>query len=157
MKKLAIISTLLLIVGCGVTHNIPPESEHTVTHYIDSICWHDSTVVRYLDKERYVDIVKPLDTLNLETTYAKAEAYLDTSISALRGSIENKDVPIKTEIKWKEKIVYKDSIQIKEVPYPVEVVKEKIKYPKSYWWFLAISILTLTYFGTKIYLKFIKK
>jgi hypothetical protein len=154
MKKFAILSTLFIISACGVAHNLPPETTQTVTHYVDSIAWHDSTVVRYLDKERYVDVVNPMDTLNLETEYAKAEAYLDTSARVLKGSIENKDVPVETKIKWKEKIVYKDSIQIKEVPYPVEVIKEKIKYPKTYWWFLAISLLSLGYFGIKIYLKF---
>ena len=121
-------------------------------HHVDSIAWHDSTIVHYLEKERYVDIVKPLDTLNLETTYAKATAYLDTTMRALRGSIENKDVPVKTVIKWKEKIEYRDSITVKEVPVPVEVIKEK--YPKSYWWLLGIVVAALIYFGIKIYLKF---
>jgi hypothetical protein len=153
MKKFAIIS-LLLLTACGVTHHLPPESEHTIVHYIDSIAWHDSTIIHYLTKERYVDITKPLDTLNLETSYAKAEAYLDTSMNVLRGSIENKDVPIETVIKWKEKIVYKDSIQVKEIPYPVEVPKEVTKYPKTYWWLLAFSILSAAYFGVKTYLKF---
>ena len=102
-----------------------------------------------------MDIVKPLDTLKLETTYAKAEAYLDTSNTVLRGTIENKsDVPVKTQIKWKEKIVYRDSTVIKEVP--VEVTKEVIKYPKTYWWFMAMSIAALVYIIIKVYLKFKK-
>jgi len=153
MKKLALIP-LLLLTACGVTHNVPPETEYTIIHYIDSIAWHDSTIIYYLTKERYVDITKPLDTLNLETSYAKAEAYLDTSMNVLRGSIENKDVSLETTIKWKEKILYKDSIQVKEIPYPVEVTKEITKYPKTYWWLLAFSILSVVYFGVKTYLKF---
>lgn len=153
MKKFAIIS-LCFLTACGVTHHLPPETEHTVVHYIDSIAWHDSTIIHYLTKERYVDITKPLDTLNLETSYAKAKAYLDTSMNVLKGSIENKDTPIETIIKWKEKTVYKDSIQVKEVPYPVEVTKEVVKYPKSYWWLLIFSIISALYFGVKTYLKF---
>ena len=102
-----------------------------------------------------MDIVKPLDTLKLETTYAKAEAYLDTANTVLRGTIENKsDAPVKTQIKWKEKIVYRDSIVTKEVP--VEVTKEVIKYPKTYWWFMAMSIAALVYIIIKVYLKFKK-
>ena len=109
--------------------------------------------ITYLDKERYVDVVKPLDTLKLETSYAKAEAYLDTANVVLRGSIENKpDVPVKIQIKWKEKIVYRDSIVTKEIP--VEVTKEVTKYPKTYWWFMGFSILALVYLGLKLYLKF---
>lgn len=153
MKKFAIIS-LLLLTACGVTHHLPPETEHTVVHYIDSIAWHDSTIIQYLTKERYVDITKPLDTLYLETSYAEAQAYLDTSMNVLKGSIENKYTPIETPIKWKEKISYKDSIQVKKIPYPVEVTKEITKYPKSYWWLLVFSIISALYFGVKTYLKF---
>lgn len=155
MKKILVALALLLCsFGCKVTHYLPPATEQTVVHYVDSIAWHDSTIITYLEKERFVDIVKPLDTLKLETTYAKATAYLDTEYVALRGSIENKEVPVETQIKWKEKIVYKDSVLIKETPYPVEVVKQVTKYPKTYWVFLGISILFLLYIILKIYLKF---
>lgn len=102
-----------------------------------------------------MDLVKPMDTLNLETSYAKAQAYMDTTFRALKGYIENKsDVPVKTQIKWKERIIYKDSIITKEVP--VEVIKEVTKYPKTYWWFLGISIAALIYIILKVYLKFKK-
>lgn len=98
-----------------------------------------------------------MDTLKLETSYAKAEAYLDTANTVLRGTIENKsDVPVKTQIKWKEKIVYKDSIRIVEKEVPVEVIKEVKVYPKTYWLFMAISIAALAYIILKVYLKFIK-
>lgn len=140
-----------------MVHHCKPIKEETIVHYIDSISWHDSTVISYLTKERYVDIVKPLDTLKLETSYAKAEAYLDTANTVLRGTIENKsDVPVKTQIKWKEKIVYKDSIRIVEKEVPVEVIKEVKVYPKTYWLFMAISIAALAYIILKVYLKFIK-
>lgn len=102
-----------------------------------------------------MDVVNDYDTLNLETSYAKATAYVDTTHRTLRGAIENKpDAPVKTQIKWKEKIVYKDSIVTKEVP--VEVIKEVTKYPKTYWWFMAISIAALVYIIIKVYLKFKK-
>jgi hypothetical protein len=147
-----IAALLLLLVSCSPRHLSQRDS--TVIRYIDSIAWHDSTIISYLTKERYVDIVNPLDTLKLETTYAKATAYLDTANTVLKGSIENKDVPIETKIKWKEKLVYRDSIQIKEVEVPVEITKEVVKYPKSYWWFMGISILTVLGLALKIYLKF---
>ena len=142
--------------SCGVVHHGKPIKEETIVHYVDSTRWHDTTIVSYVTKERYVDLVKPMDTLKLETTYAKAQAYMDTTFRALRGTIENKsDVPIKTQIKWKDRIVYKDSIVTKEVP--IEVIKEVTKYPKSYWWFMGISIAALLYIILKVYLKFIKK
>ena len=153
MRKLSLILTILLVGSCGIfKHKTTPVKEETIVHHVDSIAWHDSTIITYLEKERYVDIVKPLDTLKLETAYAKAEAYLDTANTVLRGSIENKDTPVKTIIKWKEKTVIRDSIQIKEVP--VEVIKEVTKYPKTYWWFMGFTILVTVYFGIKTYLKF---
>ena len=149
-----LLTLLFLVPSCGVVKHCP-QKEETIVHVVDSIAWHDSIVITYLDKERYVDVVKPLDTLKLETSYAKAEAYLDTANVVLRGTIENKsDVPVKTQIKWKEKIVYRDSIVTKEIP--VEVTKEVTKYPKTYWWFMGFSILTLVYLGLKLYLKFKK-
>lgn len=159
MKKFAIISAFLLLVSsCGLYHQLPPTTDQTVVHYVDSIAWHDSTVVTYLTKERYIDIVNPLDTLNLETTYAKAQAYLDTASITLKGTIENKDtVPVVTKIKWKEKIVYRDSIEIKEIPYEVVRTVEVKKFPVTYWIFLGFTILTLVFIGFKIYLKFYLK
>ena len=86
-----------------------------------------------MTKERYVDIASVYDTLHLETSYAEATAYIDTSYRALKGTIENKDnVPVKTQIKWKEKIVYRDSIRTVEKEVPVEVIKEVKVYPKTY-------------------------
>lgn len=144
--------TIILLASCSVTKPTQREEVHIV--YKDSTIWHDSTIVSYLTKERYVDMVKPMDTLNLETSYAKAQAYMDTSFRALRGSIENKNTPIKTQIKWKEKLVYKDTTIIKEVPVEVIKYKEVTKYPKTYWWFMGISILAAAFVGIKTYLKF---
>lgn len=156
MRKLTfpILFTLLLVIfSCSTAK--PTQKEEIHITYKDSIAWHDSTVVTYLTKERYVDVVNPLDTLNLETSYAKAQAYLDTTKRALKGSIENKpDAPVKTKIKWKEKLVYKDTVITKEIPVEVIKYKEVTKYPKTYWWFMGISILSAVFVGIKMYLKF---
>ena len=156
MRKILYLAVLLsLVIGCGVTKRTVVVDHITETHYIDSTRWHDSTIYYTIPVERYRDYASLLDTLKLETTYAKAEAYLDTANTVLRGTIENKsDAPVKTQIKWKEKIVYRDSTVIKEVP--VEVTKEVIKYPKTYWWFMAMSIAALVYIILKVYLKFKK-
>ena len=151
MKKLMLILGILAIFqSCGIIKH--PIKEETVIRYVDSIKWHDSTVTTYLTKEKVVEITKPLDTLRMETTYAKAEAYLDTNMQALRGYLENKDnIPVKTQIKWKEKIVYKDSISRKEIPVPTPY--EVVRYPKSYWWFMGISLAALAFIGLKFYFK----
>lgn len=138
--------------GCSILHK--PIKEEVVVRYVDSIKWHDSTVTTYLTKEKVIEYTKPLDTLRMETTYAKAEAYLDTTFQALKGILENKDnIPVKTQIKWKEKIVYKDSIVTKEIPVPTPY--EVVRYPKTYWWFMGISLAALAFIGIKVYKRFI--
>ena len=75
--------------------------------YKDSIRYFDSTVI--IPVERYVDIVRSYDTLELETSQAKAKAWVDSIF--LRGEIENKEiVQYKYVDKWhvKDSLVYKD-------------------------------------------------
>lgn len=138
--------------SCSTIKYVPIQKD-TVTNVIDSIVWHDSTIVNYITKERVVDIVPQYDTLLLETDYAKSMSYVDTTHHVLRGEIENKDtVPIKTEIKWKEKIIEKEVEVIKEVPVEVEVEKEFI--PKWCWYSVIFNVIVLCYIGFKIYRKF---
>ena len=152
MKKILYLTVLLLLTfGCGVTKKTIQIDHVTETHYVDSTRWHDSTIYYIVPIERYRDYTSLLDTLKLETSLAKAEAYVDTTNNTLKGSIENKKDSIKTVIKWKERIIQKDSLVYKEVP--VEVEKEVTKYPKSYWWFMGFTILTALYVTLKVYMK----
>lgn len=152
MRKILYLTVLLLLtLGCGVSKKTAQVEHITETHYVDSTRWHDSTIYYIVPIERYRDYTSLLDTLRLETSLAKAEAYVDTTNNTLKGSIENKKDSIKTVIKWKERIVQKDSLVYKEVP--VEVEKEVTKYPKSYWWFMGFTLLTGIYFGLKVFLK----
>ena len=133
-KLIEVVAGLLMLISCGITRPCH-QKEETIVNIKDSIAWHDSTIFTYLTKERYVD-----------TTYR-----------GLKGTIENKsDVPVKTQIKWKERIIYRDSIKTVEKGVPVEVIKEIKVYPKTYWWFMAISIAALVYIILKVYLKFKK-
>ena len=152
MKKFAIISTLLaLAISCGTVKPLPPANnttnvkDSTVIHIVDS--------VRIIPKEVIKDVVPQYDTLVMETSMTKSVSYVDTTTHTLKGTLNNKQ-GVTEKIVYKDKLVYKDSIQIKEIPYPVEVTKEVTKYPKTYWWFMAISILAVVYLGVKLYLKF---
>lgn len=152
MKKVLYLTILLLIAfSCGVSKKTIQIDHITETHYVDSTRWHDSTIYYIVPIERYRDYTSLLDTLKLETSLAKAEAYVDTTNNTLKGSIENKKDSIKTVIKWKERIVQKDSLVYKEVP--VEVEKEVVKYPKSYWWFMGFTILAALYVALKVYMR----
>lgn len=152
--KILIVSILMFFISsCGVIKEVPIE---TIINY------KDSTVVNMVDSIVYTpiyevkDIVNQLDTLRLETDLAKAEAYVDTTIHMLKGNIKNKkDQQVKYV--YRDRIQYRDSIQIKEVP--VEVVKDKIirKAPWYNWilWpFAVIGLISILLLAVKIYLKF---
>lgn len=133
--------------SCSAIKQVPVQ---TIYNYKDSTVVNvvDSTV--YIPVERIVDVVPPYDTLHLETSKAVADAWVDTTMHVLRGSIENK-TGIEYKYKYKDKIVVKDSIVTKEVPVPVEVVKEV----KTHFWYEKIlwvlSLVSLIMIGKKIY------
>ena len=111
---------LLTFIGCSTTRYVPvKETEKEVVNFKDSIRIRDSIVV--IPVERIVDVVPSYDTLKLETTQARAKAYVDTALHLLRGSIENKD-KAKTEVREVIRFVERtDTIYIeKPVPYEVE-------------------------------------
>lgn len=143
MKRVICILTLMtLVFGCGVSKKaVTPETRVQYT-YKDSTRIVDS--LRYVDLpvERVVDMVAVYDTLELETSAAKARAYVDTNTHTLRGSIENKE-KMKAKVEYKEHIIYRDSIYTKEVPVPYEVTVEKVKYPALFWVLLVFAIMVI--------------
>ena len=145
MKKIIIwVISVLLVTSCGIAKPVVLNDTTVVNyHYIDSINYIDSTIVVPIYKEYYRDYADLLDTLKLETTLASAKAYIDTTNKKLTGEIQNKDTSIPYRIKWKEKIIYRDSIvyQREEVPVYVEVEKKYI--PKWCWWITGIDIALL--------------
>lgn len=152
-KILPLIIVLCFISSCGITSQVPIE---TIINYKDSTIVHTVDSIVYTPIYEVKDIVNQLDTLHLETDLAAAQAYLDTSLNLLKGSIKNKK---EQQVKYiyKDRIQYRDSIQIKEVP--VEVVKEKIirKAPWYNWilWpFSIIGFVSILLLAIKLYLKF---
>ena len=114
--------------GCSTTRYVPvKETEKEVVNYKDSIQIRDSIVV--IPVERIIDIVPQYDTLKLETTQAKAKAYVDTTLRLLRGSIENKE-RAKTEVREVVKFVERTDTIYVEKPVPYEVEK-RVRYVPS--------------------------
>jgi hypothetical protein len=124
----------------------------------DSTRFIDSIIYVPIPREKVMEIISQIDTSFLETSVAESKAYVDTNSLMIVHSLENKDTVLKERIVYKDKyitetrIVYKDSIQVKEIPVEVEVVKTV--YPKTYWYLLGFFILVLVYIGIRIYLKF---
>lgn len=135
MKNIKILILFLFSVflfSCRTTTTIPVE---TIYRYIDSTITVVDTVHIDIPHEVIVDVVPQYDTLNLETSVAKAKAYVDTTNHTLKGSIENKPVTLDKEIVYQDKIIIKE--QIKEVPVPV--IQEKI-IRKNPWYFPIVLL-----------------
>ena len=143
---------LLSFVGCSTTRYVPvKETEKEVVNYKDSIQIRDSIVV--IPIERIVDVVPAYDTLQLETTQARAKAYVDTTLHLLRGSIENKD-KAKTEVREVVKFVERTDTIYVEKPVPYEVEK-KVRYvPAIYKLSLIFMIAAIGLTVLRLFLKY---
>ena len=143
---------LLSFMGCSTTRYVPVNRvEKEVTNYKDSIRIRDSIVV--IPVERIVDIVPIYDTLKMETTQAKAKAYVDTTLHLLRGSIENKN-KAKTEVREVVKYVEKIDTLYIEKPVPYEVEK-KVRYvPAIYKLSLIFTIATIVLTVIRLILRY---
>ena len=140
---LFILFTVFLIsfVGCSTTRYVPVKGvEKEVTNYKDSIRIKDSIVV--IPVERIVDIVPQYDTLKMETTQARAKAYVDTTLHLLRGSIENKN-KAKTEVREVIKFVERTDTLYIDKPVPYEVEKQVRYVPAIYKLSLIFMIATI--------------
>ena len=143
---------LLSFVGCSTTRYVPvKEVEKEVTNHKDSIRIRDSIVV--IPVERIVDIVPIYDTLKLETTQARAKAYVDTTLHLLRGSIENKDKS-KTEVREVIKFVERTDTLYIENPVPYEVEKQVKYVPAIYKLSLIFMIATIFLTVIRLILKY---
>lgn len=145
----------LLIIACGVVKPVVPGPSNNV-NVRDSIVYNiiDSTVIHPVEVIK--DIVPVYDTLHMSTSLAEAQAYVDTSLHVLRGSIKNKE-GYTQKIKYVDRISYRDSIQIVKEPYEVQVEKIVHKhywYEKILWFFSLIGLAWIVKICIKLYAKF---
>lgn len=107
----------------------------------------DSSAISERETVTFVPVEIPLpsefaqretrDTLSrLETSVAVSEAVVSGGV--LKHTLRNKKEPVKTEVKYRDRVVteYKE----KEVPVRVEV--EKPYTPKWVWWVLGWAVLS---------------
>ena len=144
-KPYLLILAAIMLNACGAPKYITVKE----TEYIkDTVKIKADTVRVEVPKEVVVNVVPELDTLRMETSVAKAEAYLDTLTQALKGSLKNKKTELKKEIQVVEKTkIVEHKV---EVPVPYEVVKTKV--PRWAWVLLAFNVSLLI--GFLIRLKF---
>lgn len=147
LKYFRLLSIVLFISSCGSPKYIYVQGE-TKVEYRDSTVYKDSVV--YVPVEKVVEVVPVMDTLSMETSIAKAEAYVDTSLMQLRGKIENKSGKV-YEIRYRDRTVIRDSIVYE--PYPVEVEVERVVY-KRHWYdkmSYFLSFILVVVIGIKIW------
>ena len=143
---------IFIFVGCSTTRYATVSGvEKEVTNYKDSIRIKDSIVV--IPVERIVDVVPAYDTLKMETTQAKAKAYVDTTLHLLRGSIENKD-KAKTEVREVVKFVERTDTLYIDKPVPYEVEKQVRYVPAIYKLSLIFMIATIVLTVIRLILRY---
>lgn len=144
---------ILLFTACKTIQYVPIKGD-TQIEYRDTTIIKDSII--YTPVEVIKEIVPDMDTLYMSTSLAESKSYIDKDNKVLRGEMKNKKGITET-IKWKEKIVYRDSIVKQEIP--VEVIKEVVKtkhpfYEPILWLF---ALLSIGYIGIKIGKKYLVK
>ena len=140
MKKILMILAAILLGGCSLLKPVPVETIIKY-EYRDSTRIKDSTVLNPI--ERIKDIVPVYDSLKMETSMAKAQAWVDTTTHTLKGKLENKR-GIQYKYIYKDRIIQKDSIITKEVPVEVEkILKIHYPYEKYLWAYLIGSLLVI--------------
>ena len=133
-----------LISGCSSPRYIPSSSNIRIIAK-DSLVVHTELVGVAIPLESH-SIVTPTKKSHLETSVATSDAEID-SLGMLHHTLVNKKDSIKTKIQYIDKIVYRDSIQTKEVP--VEVEKPVPYIPKFY-------KFTFAFFGIFVLLVIVK-
>ena len=146
--KYLILPIILIIIGCS------PIRKTIITEKVE-VVQRDSTVIKdsivITPVEKIVDIVPIYDTLYMETSLAKAKAYVDTNIHIIKGNLENKQQLIK-KIEYRDKYAFRDSLVYKEVPVEVE---KPVKYtPKFIKGLAIVGIISILLFILMIVKKF---
>ena len=88
---------------------------------------------------------------HLETSVAESDAEID-SLGLLHHTLVNKKDSLKREIQYVDKIVYRDSVEVREVP--VEVEKPVPYIPKFYQFTFAFFGIFVLFIVVKVIRKF---
>ena len=129
-----------LISGCSSPRYISSSNTRIVSK--DSLVIHTELISVALPLESHSIITKSKS--HLETSVAVSDAEID-SLGLLHHTLANKKDSLKREIKYIDKIVYRDSIITKEVPVEIKVPVRYI--PKFYqftfilFWIFALFIV----------------
>ena len=136
-----------LLIGCSTPKYLPSSNIKIVSK--DSLIVRTELVSVAIPLESHSIITKSKS--HLETSVAISDAEID-SLGLLHHTLVNKKDSLKSKIQYIDKIVYRDSIQTKEVP--VEVEKPVPYVPKFYQFTFILFWLFVLFIVVKIIRKF---
>ena len=146
ISKILSICLILAFYGCSSQKYLPSSNIKIVSK--DSLVVHTELVSVAIPLESHSIITKSKS--HLETSVAESDAEID-SLGLLHHTLTNKKDSIKTKIQYIDKIVYRDSVETKEVPVPVEV---KVPYiPKFYKFTFALFWIFVLFMVIKLLIK----
>ena len=123
--KCLILAFYGFLTGCSTPKLIPSSNIKIVSK--DSVFVQTKLISVALPNESHSIITKKKS--HLETSVATSDAEID-SLGMLHHTLVNKKDSLKREIQYVDKIVYRDSIEVREIPVEVE---KKVPYiPKIY-------------------------
>ena len=122
------LSIAIIFASCSPKIIYTPVKDSISVERRDSVIYRVDTLRIPVPVETVKEVVPPMDTLKMETSVAEAKVWADTTTKTLKGELKNKKTELAaTQVVYKEKTVYRDSLITKEIPVPVEVEKE-VKY-----------------------------
>ena len=136
-----------LISGCSSPRYIPSSSNIKIIAK-DSLVINTKLVSVAIPLESHSIITKKKS--HLETSVAESDAEID-SLGLLHHTLTNKKDSISTKIQYVDKIVYRDSVEVKEVPVEKPVPVRYI--PKFYQFTFAFFGIFVLFIVVKLLIK----
>ena len=146
--KILLTCLILGFYGCSTQKYLPSSNIKIVSK--DSLVIHTELISVAIPIENH-SIVTPTKKSHLETSVATSDASID-SLGLLHHTLINKKDSIKTKIQYVDKIVYRDSVEVKEVP--VEVEKPVPYIPNFYKFTFILFWIFILFIVVKIIRKF---
>lgn len=135
------------LIGCSTPKYLPSSNIRIIAK--DSLVIHTDLVSVALPLESHSIITKKKS--HLETSVATSDAEID-SLGLLHHTLVNKKDSLKREIQYIDKIVYRDSVEVREVPVEVKV---PIRYiPKFYQFTFILFWIFILFIVAKVIRKF---
>ena len=128
-----------LITGCSTQKYLAKPSIKIIAK--DSVFVHTELVSAAIPLESHT-IVTPTKKSHLETSVATSDAEVD-SLGLLHHTLVNKKDSIKTKIQYVDKIVYRDSVEVREVPVEVKVpyIPKFYKFTFAFFGIFVLSVI----------------